>query len=474
MVAFGPASNAPSATSNSIFHSLIDSSKLTVRPLPIDDPFECYQALRPHFDQSFILESAPGPERLAEYTFLGFGPQSLIYLDNDKIYEDDQAVGEGKVFLNYLRKILARHKLLEFSEIKYLGGLVGYVGYDFISYVESVPKPDRPHVFPDVELGLYLDGIVFDHRVNQAFYFSHDEDRSDHFLKLLESDQVEQTPFACESFRCDTEQSEFEAAVLQAKEAIRQGEAYQIVLSRQLEGQFTGDPLQAYRKLRTLNPSPYMYYLDFKERAIAGSSPEMLVSVQGKTVSTYPIAGTRPLGKTEEERQQLAEDLLSDEKEIAEHIMLVDLARNDVGRVADIGSVNVSQFMEIEGFSHVQHIVSCVQGTLREDCDGIDALTSIYPAGTVSGAPKVRAMEIINALEKPPRGPYAGVVGYFSLNGNIDTAIAIRTAFFSGDKIFLQAGAGIVADSVPENEFHETEHKLGPMREVFTISEGES
>ncbi len=429
--------------------------------------------LRSHFEQSFILESAPGVERLAEYTFLGFGPQALIHLENDTVFNDDEAVCKGKDFLDYLRTLLKHHHIEEFSEVKYLGGLVGYVGYDFISYVERVPKPDRAHVFPDVELGLYLDGIVFDHHANQAFYFSHAEDRSDDFLKLLESNQPEQVRFVCESFTCDTEQAEFEDAVFHAKEAIRQGEAYQIVLSRQLEGTFEGDPLQAYGKLRNMNPSPYMYYLDFKDRAIAGSSPEMLVSVQGKTVSTYPIAGTRPLGKSPEEQQRLAEDLMGDEKEIAEHIMLVDLARNDVGRVAEIGSVKVTQFMEVEGFSHVQHIVSCVQGTLREDCDGIDALTSIYPAGTVSGAPKVRAMEIINELEKPPRGPYAGVVGYFSLNGNIDTAIAIRTAFFSGDKIFLQAGAGIVSDSVPKNEFHETEHKLGPMREVFTTPGGE-
>jgi len=450
----------------------MESSTYNVKPLPITDPFECYQTLRPHFDQSFILESAPGPERLAEFTFLGFGPHASIYLEDDKVFNNGEVVCEGKDFLNYLRSILKKHRLQEFSDIKYLGGLVGYVGYDFISYVERVPKPDQPHVFPDVELGLYLDGIVFDHHANQAFYFTHDKDRSGFFLNLLEAGQHKQTPFVCQSFTCDTEQSEFESAVLKVKEAIEQGEAYQIVLSRQLEGQFTGDPLRAYGKLRTLNPSPYMYYLDFKDRAIAGSSPEMLVSVQGKTVSTYPIAGTRPLGKSPEEQQRLAEDLMNDEKEIAEHIMLVDLARNDVGRVAEIGSVKVTQFMEVEGFSHVQHIVSCVQGTLRDDCDGIDALTSIYPAGTVSGAPKIRAMEMINELEKPPRGPYAGVVGYFSLNGNIDTAIAIRTAFFSGDKIYLQAGAGIVADSVPANEYHETEHKLGPMREVFTTPGG--
>jgi len=446
----------------------------------MNDPFAFYRALRPHYAQSFILESAPtnaslagvgneaGPGRMAEFTFLGFNPVVTVAANGDRFTVNGAGQGGANDLFPFLRAALREHEVHDAPAVKYLGGWVGSVGYDFIANLEPVPRPDTPHPFPDVALGLYLDGFVVDHRAGRAYYFTHHDDRCQDFLKLYDPDSdVEIAPYQCGPLRCAFERAGFERAVAQAQEAIRQGEAYQIVLSRQLEGEFSGDPLDGYRRLRALNPSPYMYFLDFGQSAIAGSSPEMLVSVQNNLLKTFPIAGTRPLGASEQETRALADELLADEKERAEHVMLVDLARNDIGRVAQVGSVLVSQYMTVERFSHVQHIVSCVQGALKKGLDGFDALASVFPAGTVSGAPKVRAMQLINQWEPVARGPYAGVVGYWSLNGNSDTAIAIRTAFFQRQKVYLQAGAGIVADSVPAKEFDETEHKLGAIRQVF-------
>lgn len=397
---------------------------------------------------------------------MGFDPRNVVRLTQEGLFLDDVVQDAGNP-LNCLRNLLKQFRIDGHPQAKYLGGLVGYFGYDFIPYVERAPVPEVPHPFPDAELGLYLDGIVFDHVEDQAYYFTHAEDRSAMFLGFCQEKPPLEASFACGAFESSMDEAQFVDAVLQAKEAIRQGEAYQIVLSRQLRASFSGDPLRAYAKMRGLAPSPYMYFVQFGQRAIAGSSPEMLVAVQDGVVCTYPIAGTRPIGASDSERQRLANDLLNDEKERAEHVMLVDLARNDVGRVAQTGSVNVTQYMKVEAFSHVQHLVSCVQGRLREDLDSLDALVSVFPAGTVSGAPKVRAMELIGELEPCARGPYAGVVGYVSLNGNLDTAIAIRTAFFTEDRVYLQAGAGIVADSLPEREFLETEQKLGPMQDAL-------
>jgi len=470
VITFGSPSILASGHSTSVYQALVENpvSALRVRPIPVKDPFSFYQVLRPHFDQSFMLESAPGSQRLAEFTFLGFGPRFHIVLARDALFIDGKPEGTSHDLLPQLRRLLEEHHIEGCSGLKYVGGLVGSIGYDYVRCLEPIPPHPKPHPFPEVELGLYLDGVVFDHRADQAFYFTQREDRAPFLMELFDQGAPPPgEPFACGQLRCDFDQAGFEEVVLKAKDAIRQGEAYQIVLSRQLEGLFSGDPLEGYQRLRAQHPSPYMYFLDHGQRAIAGASPEMLVSVQEGTVTTYPIAGTRPSGQTEEERRRLAQDLLADEKERAEHVMLVDLARNDVGRVAEPGSVHVAQYMAVERFGHVQHLVSCVQGRLRSGLDGFDALFSIFPAGTVSGAPKVRAMQLIAGWERRARGPYAGVVGYWSLNGNLDTAIAIRTAFFSGDRLFLQAGAGIVADSVPEREFQETEHKLASIKVAF-------
>ena len=273
------------------------------------------------------------------------------------------------------------------------------------------------------------------------------------------------------NFSSNITRKEFMSNVEVARDYIYSGDIVQVVLSQRLETESTGDKFLIYRNLKEINPSPYMYYLDFGVRKIVGSSPEMLARVEGRRVETYPIAGTRPRGKTPEEDEKLEREMLADEKERAEHVMLVDLGRNDVGRVAKYGTVKVTKFMEVEKYSHVQHMVSEVTGELKRGMDEFDAFQSIFPAGTVSGAPKVRAMEIIDELEPTKRGIYSGAVGYFSFNGNIDTAITIRTIVFERDKAYIQAGAGIVADSKPENEYIETMNKAKGMLKALEVRE---
>jgi len=264
----------------------------------------------------------------------------------------------------------------------------------------------------------------------------------------------------------------FEKSVEKAKEYVRQGDIFQVVLSKRYDFHIQGDLIGFYRSLRAINPSPYMYFFKAGDRQIVGSSPEMLVRVEKRVVETFPIAGTRPIVKTPAENKRLAQDLLADPKERAEHVMLVDLARNDVGKVAAYGSVHVPEFMQVHGYSHVQHIVSRVVGNLREDSDSYDAFRAVFPAGTVSGAPKPRAMEIIDELEPARRGPYAGAVGYFSNNGNADFAITIRTLFADKNNAHIQAGAGIVADSVPEREWVETDNKAQALMKALEVAGG--
>jgi len=274
-----------------------------------------------------------------------------------------------------------------------------------------------------------------------------------------------------ENWNSNFKKEDFEKVVLKAKDYIKEGDIIQVVLSQRFSKKIKTDPLNIYRAIRVINPSPYLFYLDFKDLKIIGSSPEILVTVKDKKILTKPIAGTRPRGKTVEEDLKLKEDLFSDEKERAEHLMLVDLARNDVGKVAVKGSVKVDRFMYIENYSHVMHIVSDVSGILREDLHPLDVLKSVFPVGTVSGAPKVRAMQIIEELEPEKRGVYAGAVGYISFDGNLDTAIAIRTAVVVNDTVYIQAGAGVVADSVPEKEWLETVNKAKAMMKAVEVVE---
>ncbi len=307
-------------------------------------------------------------------------------------------------------------------------------------------------------MGFFDDGIVFDHRQKNAFYYYSSDNRLDEVETLItQSGNSEALDY--DQPKVNVTKERFEKSVEKAKEYITSGDIFQVVLSKRYDFHIKGDLVAFYRSLREINPSPYMYFLKAGNRQIIGSSPEMLVRVDNRVVETFPIAGTRPCVEDPSENKRLTKDLLADPKERAEHVMLVDLARNDVGKIAKFGSVHVPEFMKVHRYSHVQHIVSQVVGDLREDRESYDALRAVFPAGTVSGAPKVRAMEIIEELEPTRRGPYAGAVGYFSYNGNADFAITIRTLFADKDEAHIQVGAGIVADSVPEREWFETDHK---------------
>lgn len=435
----------------------------------ISDPFEIYSRLYPHFENSFILESFAGPKELAKHTFIGFDPSAVLTLTDGVFKENGEAVVETTEPLKYLKTLEE-----DFTNVptpdsrKYFGGLVGYISYDFVRYFEDLPVPNEVRRFPDLHMGLFLDGIVHNRDQESLTYFSYGRDRSGKLKKLLYRTKMKKPNFSIKKLDSDFEKYEFTSTINRLKDYIYSGDIYQTVLSRELTGKYDGDQFDTYRNLREINPSPYMYHIKFKDKRVIGSSPEKLVSVTDKDIVTYPIAGTRPLGNTNQEKKRLRDELVSDQKERAEHNMLVDLARNDVGRVAEYGSVEVPAYMEVKEFSHVQHIVSKVVGKLPEKKTALDALTALFPAGTVSGAPKVRAMEIIDQLEKSPRGPYAGAVGYLSFTGDLDSCISIRTLYTSQDNIFLRAGAGIVADSNPSNEWEEINHKLGALRDAIS------
>ena len=373
----------------------------------------------------------------------------------------------------HIIKKLVEGRAVHNKELRFVGGAVGYISYDAVRYWEKLPQRVSDDLdFPDVQLGVFDDGIVFDHRQRRAFYYYSNGNR------LPEVDRLIKQPDDFEALsykqpKVNVAKEYFEKAVEKAKEYVASGDIFQVVLSKRYGFRVKGDLIEFYRALRRINPSPYMYFFKAGTRQIVGSSPEMLVRVDNRVVETFPIAGTRPYVENPVENRRLAKELLADPKERAEHVMLVDLARNDVGKISKFGSVRVPEFMEVHRYSHVQHIVSRVTGNLKENCECYDALRAVFPAGTVSGAPKVRAMEIIEELEPSRRGPYAGAVGYFSYNGNADFAITIRTLFADKEKAYIQVGAGIVADSVPEREWFETDHKAEALMKALKISGGE-
>ncbi|HVH15015.1 MAG TPA: anthranilate synthase component I family protein [Candidatus Angelobacter sp.] len=418
-------------------------------------------------DTAFILESVEGPRRLARFTFLGFDPQKTVRISGGHVELLDRQNSERRIEtckapLSYLEGLNNGVKNGNTSE-RYSGGLVGYVSYDLVRSFEEIPRFGRKRSgFPDVEFGLFEDGIVFDHVGGRSYYFCRGENRIDRVKNLLgESRRDSQVVFG--EPKSNISQEDFCERVNRAKEYIQSGDIFQAVLSRKYKIPFRGSLLRFYRALRKINPSPYMYYLKFGDREIVGSSPEMLARKTRRTVETFPIAGTRPFTSDPARNKALAAELLQDEKEKAEHVMLVDLARNDLGRVCHYGTVQVPEFMKIQTYSHVQHIVSRVTGRLRHNSTSMDLFRAVFPAGTVTGAPKVRAMQIIEELEVGGRGPYAGAVGYFSSNGNADFAITIRTLFAQHGYCYLQSGAGIVADSVPDREWIESERKTAAL-----------
>lgn len=433
-------------------------------------------------ENSFLLESAEQGERFGRYSFLGCDPRAtILFRDGELILNegDDQTISPCDDPFGAIEDYLAGYRAPELEELPpFIGGAVGLFGYDLVRWVEELPPPNTDDLgLPDMAFMVSDSIVIFDHLkhtilllanvlvdkgadVAKAYEAACGRVRS---LKELLSAPLSRT--AINSRRplgepsSNFQRQEYEDAVTKVKEYIFAGDAFQTVPSQRFQVDVEVSPFGIYRGLRTVNPSPYMYYIAFKDFSLVGSSPEPLVKVARGWVETRPIAGTRPRGATPEEDKNLAEDLLSDEKEKAEHIMLVDLGRNDLGRVCVPGTVEVVDLMRIEYYSHVMHIVSVVVGKLREGLKATDALKAAFPAGTVSGAPKIRAMEIIDELEPTKRGPYAGAIGYLSFNGDLDTCICIRTIVIKGKTAYVQAGGGIVADSVPASEYEETRNK---------------
>ncbi len=450
-----------------------------LRKFPFEkSPLEIFSKFYKNCESAYILESVEGPRKLSQYSFIGFNPSLTIKVKNGDVVARNERTGEEnreKVSdpLHIIERIVKGRRLPN-RESRFVGGFVGHISYDALRYWERLPdKAIDDLKFPDVEGGVFDDGIVFDHRKRQAFYYYLNENRLAEVSRLMKETNDFET-LSYKQPKVNVTKEYFEKAVEDAKEYVAAGDVFQVVLSKRYEFHIRGDLIDFYRSLRRINPSPYMYFLKAGDRQIVGSSPEMLVRVDNRVVETFPIAGTRPCVEKPSENRRLAKELLSDPKERAEHVMLVDLARNDIGKVSKFGSVHVPEFMTVHRYSHVQHIVSRVVGNLRDECNCFHALRAVFPAGTVSGAPKVRAMEIIEELEPTRRGPYAGAVGYFSYNGNADFAITIRTLVANKDKAYIQVGAGIVADSVPEREWFETEHKAEALMKALEASGDES
>ncbi len=465
----------------------------------LETPVSAYLKIAGGSERAFLLESVEGGERLARYSFIGADPALTLRLHDGRLRRiaADGAVDELAFAdpLVALREELTRYRTVTIPDLpRFAGGAVGYLGYEAVRYFEELPVPANDALgLPD---GLFLLAdtlLVFDHvrrRVKAVAHVLPDETggdvpaayatavaRIDGLLGRLRA-PLGPAPLANahpEYFDAapvhNSTRAEYVAKVRRAQEYIAAGDIFQVVLSQRLDRPTAADPFTIYRALRAVNPSPYMYFLQFGDFQIVGASPELLVRLEGGTVTNHPIAGTYPRGADEAEDAELAARLLADEKERAEHVMLVDLGRNDVGRVSVPGSVRVPKLMEIERFSHVMHIVSNVEGTLRPDLTGVDALRACFPAGTVSGAPKIRAMAIIAELERDRRGPYSGAVGYLGFDGAMDTAITLRTMVVKDGVASMQAGGGIVADSDPGREYDECFHKLGASLRAVDLAE---
>jgi len=462
----------------------------------LDTPLSTYIKLadKPY---SYLFESVQGGEKWGRYSIIGLPCRTVIRVNDNTITIEQDGIQVDHVQttdpISWLKTYQSLYKVPEIESLpRFTGGLVGYFGYDTVRYIESrlskSPYPDTLST-PDIMLLVSDEVVVFDNLAGKLYLIIHVDPALQNALAVTQQrmDELEQRlrkeipPKAGQvrqnidegDFISDFDRDKFESAVGHAKDYIVDGDVMQVVLSQRLSIPYKSTPLDLYRALRSLNPSPYMYYLDMYEFHIVGSSPEILTHLEDGVVTVRPIAGTRPRGKSEAEDQRLELELLADPKERAEHLMLIDLGRNDIGRVSEIGSVEVTEQMIVERYSHVMHIVSNVRGRIKPGMTAIDVLRATFPAGTVSGAPKIRAMEIIDELEPVKRGIYAGAIGYIGWNGNMDTAIAIRTAVIKDNRLYVQAGAGIVADSVPSQEWEETMNKARAMfRAVAMVGDG--
>jgi len=457
-------------------------------------PVSAYKKISEDASYSFLLESVEGGENIARYSFLGSNPYLIfkskgrkVEIIKPKVKRKEKIKSDNP--LDELKNILSRFKPVEVEGLpRFSGGAVGYLSYDLVRFFERLPSQNVDELnLPDCWF-LFTDTIlIFDHLRHRIKVLSNaiinkdvGEDYQRAVAKIDELVERLKRPLPVskskrrkkkKKIKSNFTQDEFEKAVKKAKGYVEKGDVVQVVLSQRFSTSTQAEPFDIYRALRSINPSPYLYYLSFPQLKIVGSSPEVLVRREESKVETRPLAGTRPRGKTEKEDKRLKDELLRDKKERAEHVMLVDLGRNDLGRVCQYGTVEVVELMGIEKYSHVMHIVSEVRGKLKPGEDAFSVIKACFPAGTVSGAPKIRAMEIIDELEKSLRGPYAGAVGYFSFSGNMDTAITIRTIIIKNKTAYVQAGAGVVADSIPKREYEETKNKARALLKAIEIAE---
>ena len=462
---------------------LKENKEYTLAPISMEilsdfiTPIEAMRILKAASTHAYLLESAKANENWGRYTFLGFEPELSISCIDGKMNVD------GKEFTcsdptNYLRELLKKYKSPRISSLPpFTGGLVGYFSFDFINYKEPSTKMniDDSEGFKDIDLMLFKDVIAFDNVKQKIILITNielDKDLNVEYEKALKrlNSIKELLHTGKKSFEGGKllgevtplfSKDEFSKMIGKAKHHIKEGDIFQIVLSNRLQANFEGSLFDTYRVLRTVNPSPYMFYFSGTDVEVAGASPETLVKLEDGILHTFPLAGTRPRGKSEKEDKELEAELLADEKELAEHNMLVDLGRNDLGKISKFGSVVVEKFHSIERYSHVMHIGSTVRGEIRPEYDALNALEAVLPAGTLSGAPKIRACQLIEELENNKRGIYGGAIGYIDFTGNMDTCIAIRLAYKKNGKVFIRSGAGIVADSDPDKEYMESINKAG-------------
>jgi anthranilate synthase component 1 len=454
-------------------------------------PVSAFLKVAEHADYAFLLESVEGGEQVARYSFLGKDPFLIVRARGGKVLIDraGETAESDKTFTATIRELMAGfHSPFVPGLPRFTGGAVGYVGYDAAAWFEPVELQAADREDDEAGFMLFDTVLAFDHVRHRILIIANARISGDEDLEALYQFACAKVEFVERELEralsktvppsgkplevtSNVTREQFEGMVKTAKEYIAAGDIYQVVLSQRFEAAIDADPFTVYRALRHVNPSPYMYFLRVGGRSIVGSSPEMLVRVEGRQVQTHPIAGTRPRGRNEEEDVRLGEELKRNEKERAEHVMLVDLGRNDIGRVAQYGTVRVPTYMTLERYSHVMHLVSIVEGKLDDRHDRLDALVACFPAGTVSGAPKVRAMEIIAELENRRRGVYAGAVGYLDFAGNLDFCITIRTVVIENGRAYVQAGAGIVADSNPTAEYEETRDKARAVLRALELAQ---
>ena len=468
-----------------------------VQTLPADllTPLAVYLKLSDAADNSFLLESVEGGESLARYSFIGANPHAVVSggRRSVRVREASGETARDEPMDDFLRRHFANYRTAADPDLPtFVGGAIGYLGFSCSKWFE--PTLDDGSDGKDAELMFYRSIVAFDHARQQiriiSLAFIEDDNTDEAALRTIYDEACGRNAAIRSTLEhpslpglqkaagqpgveavSNWSQEQFENAVIEVKELIKAGECYQVVVSQCFSKPTTATPVSIYRAVRSLNPSPYMFLINFGGKAVIGASPEMLVRARGAKIEYRPIAGTRPRGKTADEDARLAAEMSSDHKEVAEHMMLVDLGRNDLGRVAEFGSVNVDKLMNVEKYSHVQHLVSHLSATLRPGADRFDALASCFPAGTVSGAPKVRAIEIIRSIEPTPRDEYAGAVGYFDYGGNMDTCIAIRTMVLENGVAKVQSGGGVVADSVPALEYQESKNKARALLKAIEIAE---